>query len=224
MLCHVSFKRNTTIIYIYLHNIRSIYYCAKTIGGKILTIYYLQQGVRICYRTVSVPFFRLTVRSAKRTEPLIVTVRFLVFDREPYRTKMETVIRLLLRTAIHVIVPYRVSYREPYRTKTGAVRFAVPQHNWYGVQINVVNLYGTVRSASNSSRSNTKMRTVKINGSVRFALPTVRLKNGTVTVAIVEKTVTVKKTENGTDTVTNSDPLLSVNIYYQGWNGMMKLD
>jgi hypothetical protein len=27
------------------------------------------------------------VSSAKRTELLIVTVRFLVFDREPYRTK-----------------------------------------------------------------------------------------------------------------------------------------
>jgi hypothetical protein len=49
--------------------------------------------------TVTVPFFRQTVRSAKRTESLIVTVRFLVFDREPYRTKMETVFRLLLRTA-----------------------------------------------------------------------------------------------------------------------------
>ena len=45
------------------------------------------------------------------------------------------------------------------------------------------------------------MRTVKINGSVRFALPTVRLKNGTVTVAIAVKNGTVKKTENGTDTV-----------------------
>ena len=41
-------------------------------------------------RTVPFPF---------RTEPLIVTVRFLVFDREPYRTKVGTFIRLLLRTA-----------------------------------------------------------------------------------------------------------------------------
>ena len=39
------------------------------------------------------------------------------------------------------------------------------------------------------SRSKTKKRTVKIKGSVSFALLTVRLKNGT-----------VKKTENGTDT------------------------
>ena len=38
--------------------------------------------------TVTVPFFSLTVRSVKRTEPLILTVRFLVFDREPYRTKV----------------------------------------------------------------------------------------------------------------------------------------
>jgi hypothetical protein len=69
--------------------------------------------------TVTVPYYRLTVRSAKRTEPLIVTVRFLVFDREPYRTKMETVIRLLLRTA--------------NRTSFSAVRIAVPQQNWSGV-------------------------------------------------------------------------------------------
>ena len=33
--------------------------------------------------TVAVPFFCLTVICVKRTEPLIVTVRFLVFDREP---------------------------------------------------------------------------------------------------------------------------------------------
>jgi hypothetical protein len=63
------------------------------------------------------------------------------------------------------------------------------------------------------SRSNTKKRTVKINGSVRFALPTVRLKNDTVTVALAVKNGTVKKTENGTGTVrygtvANSDPLL----------------
>ena len=40
-----------------------------------------------------------------------------------------------------------------------------------------------------------------MNGSVRFALLTVRLKNGTVTVALAVKNGTVKKTENGTDTV-----------------------
>ena len=48
--------------------------------------------------TVTVPFFSLTVRSAKRKEPLILTVLFLVFDREPYRNKMGTVIRLVLGT------------------------------------------------------------------------------------------------------------------------------
>ena len=37
--------------------------------------------------TVTVPFFSLTVRSAKRPEPL-------VFDREPYRIKMRVVVRL----------------------------------------------------------------------------------------------------------------------------------
>ena len=39
-----------------------------------------------------------------RTEPLILSIRFLVFDREPYRTKTGTDIRLLLiayRTAPH---------------------------------------------------------------------------------------------------------------------------
>ena len=51
------------------------------------------------------------------------------------------------------------------------------------------------------SRSNTKMRTVTINGSVRFALLTVGLKNGTVTVALAVINGTAKKTENGTDTV-----------------------
>jgi hypothetical protein len=56
------------------------------------------------------------------------------------------------------------------------------------------------------SRSNTKKRTVTINGSVRFALLTVSLKNGTVTVALAVKNGTVKKTENGT--VPNSDALL----------------
>ena len=35
----------------------------------------------------------------KRSEPLILTFRFLVFDRKAYRTKMSTVIRLNLRTA-----------------------------------------------------------------------------------------------------------------------------
>ena len=48
------------------------------------------------------------------------------------------------------------------------------------------------------------MRTVTINGSVRFALLTVRLKNGTVTVkngTVTVKNGTEKKTENGTDTV-----------------------
>jgi hypothetical protein len=42
------------------------------------------------YRTV--PFFSLTF------EALVLTVRFLVFDREPYRTKKGIVIRLLFVT------------------------------------------------------------------------------------------------------------------------------
>jgi hypothetical protein len=70
--------------------------------------------------TVTVTFFRLTVGSAKRTEPLILTVRVFVFDREPYRTKMETVIRLLLRTAIRT-APKLVRYGSRYRNKIGTV-------------------------------------------------------------------------------------------------------
>ena len=48
--------------------------------------------------TVTVPFFSMMVRSVKRTETLIMTVQFLVFDREPYRTKIGTLTRLVLRT------------------------------------------------------------------------------------------------------------------------------
>ena len=57
------------------------------------------------------------------------------------------------------------------------------------------------------SRSKIKMRTVKIEGSVHFALPTVRLKNGTVTVALAVKNGTVRyghgtvRYGHGTDTV-----------------------
>ncbi len=75
-------------------------------------------------------------------------------------------------------VPHQNWYgtqREPYRTKTGAVRIAV----WFAVL-------------------NNKRITVTINGSVRFALLTVRLKNGTVTVALAVLNGTVKKTENST--------------------------
>ena len=46
-----------------------------------------------------------------------------------------------------------------------------------------------------------QLRTIDIKGSVRFALLTVSLKNGTVTVALAVKNGTVKKTENGTDMV-----------------------
>ena len=85
--------------------------------------------------TGAVPFFSLTVRSVKRTEPLILTVRFLVFDREQYRTKMNTVNRLILRTANRIApkggplsvyiwgtrttprsVPLRIRVRGAYRT------------------------------------------------------------------------------------------------------------
>ena len=93
-------------------------------------------------RTLQYPFLSLTVGRAKRTETLILTVCILVFDREPYRTKMETVIRLLLRTAIStlpVLVPYGsrcVSYHKNlqrlsiHRTNFVAVPRTVPHQNW----------------------------------------------------------------------------------------------
>jgi hypothetical protein len=68
--------------------------------------------------TVTVPFFILTVRSAKRTEPLILTVRILVFDLEPYRTKMGTVFML-------TVTEDREPHRDPYRTSFSAIRIAV---------------------------------------------------------------------------------------------------
>ena len=90
----------------------------------------------------------------------------------------------------------------------GAVRFVVL--NTKRLTLPILVRYG--------SRTNTKKQTVKIKGSVRFTLPTVGRKNGTVTVAISVKNGTVKITENGvvrygtlrygTDTMTNSNPLL----------------
>ena len=44
-------------------------------------------------------------------------------------------------------------------------------------------------------------------------LPTIRLKNGTVTVAIAVKNGTVKKTENGTDTVRYGDKFGRTIVY-----------
>ncbi len=46
--------------------------------------------VRTVFRFFTVPFFSLTVRSVKGTEPLIVTVRLIFnINREPYRIKMD---------------------------------------------------------------------------------------------------------------------------------------
>ena len=110
---------------------------------------YYTIGVRICHRyrvrtvpfsifftvpfftasaTVTVPFLCPMVRSAKRAEPLILTVRFLVFDREPYRTKMGTVIRLVLKSANRTLPnggPLSVYYcaNQPR---------CVPHQNWCG--------------------------------------------------------------------------------------------
>ena len=59
-------------------------------------------GVQICHRVrtvihfFTVPFFCLTVRSAKRSEPLIVTVWFLVFDRQILKSKRS---KLMVRYA-----------------------------------------------------------------------------------------------------------------------------
>ena len=164
----------------------------------------------------------------KRTEPLILTVRFLVFDREPYRTKSGTVIRLLLRIANRTASKWRIVIplylRTANRTTTilmrygtrspilngwrcpywcGTVRGQIVKSEPYRINMGAVNrlllrtvpIYILVRYGS---RSNTKKRTVKINGSVSFTLLTVRLKNGTVTAAIVVKNAAVNKRENGT--------------------------
>ena len=63
------------------------------------------------------------------------------------------------------------------------------------------------------SLSNTKKQTVKINGSVRFALLTVILKNVTVTVEIAVKNGMVNKTENGTVRWQIRTPLLYYEIF-----------
>ena len=79
------------------YRVRTVPYRVRTVPVTFSVFFY--RTVFCAIATVTVPFFSLTVGSAKRTEPLILTVRILVFYREPYRTKMGTVIRLLLRTA-----------------------------------------------------------------------------------------------------------------------------
>ncbi len=59
----------------------------------------------------------------KLTEPLILTARFSVFDREPYRAKMEKVICLLLRIANRTTpkkaqLPILFDNREPHQKGT----------------------------------------------------------------------------------------------------------
>ena len=63
----------------------------------------------------------------KRTEPLILTVRFLVFDREPYRTQMGNVTRFYLRTTNRSL-PKGVRF---------AVHFAVLKYKRYGSLSNI---------------------------------------------------------------------------------------
>ena len=69
--------------------------------------------------SLSYRFLSPTVRSEKRTESLILTIRILVFDCEPYRTNMGTVSRLLMRTVNSTNFE---PHREPYRTTIVAVR------------------------------------------------------------------------------------------------------
>ena len=125
-------------------------------------------------------------------------------DREPYRAKTGAVRFAVpnnkretskFANVYLYTVPILLRYREPYNTSFGAVRIALRFAVLNSKRITVLILvrYG--------SRSNTKMRTVKVNGSVRFSLLTIGQKNGTVTVALAVKNGTVKKTENGTDTV-----------------------
>ena len=79
------------------------------------------------YRTV----FRLTVRSVKRTEPLVFTVLFFVFEQNWCGTVRGT------RPKLVRCIDKRCNLvrREPYRTNFGAVRFAVPKYKWVTVPI-----------------------------------------------------------------------------------------
>ena len=100
------------------YRVRTVPYRVRTVPHRVRTVPYRVRTVPFSVfftvpfftasATVNVPFFCLTVRSAKRTEPLILTVRFLVSgnrytlvngDREPYRTNMGIINRLVLRTA-----------------------------------------------------------------------------------------------------------------------------
>ena len=104
--------------------------------------------------TVTVPFFSLTVRSAKRTEPFISTVSFLVFDREPHRTNRGTVIRFLLRTANRT-APKMGTVNRYYGGPRTAPR-AVPHQNWCGQPL----LWRTANRTANCTGNRTAKRTL----------------------------------------------------------------
>ena len=82
----------------FLYRVRTVPYCVRTVPHRVRTVPHRVRTVSVPFSvfftvpffttiaTVTVPFFSLTVGSTKRTEPLIVTVRFLAFDREPYCT------------------------------------------------------------------------------------------------------------------------------------------
>ena len=59
-------------------NLKLLLLLIDTEGG--LNLSALPFPYRTVFATVTVPFIFLTVRSAKRTEPLILTVRILVFE------------------------------------------------------------------------------------------------------------------------------------------------
>ncbi len=92
--------------------------------------------IRTAIATVTVPFFSLTFGSAK----------FSGTSRAAYRTIK--IYNVYLYTG-----PILFRYRDPYRTKTGTVRIAVLNNK--RITVSILVRYG--------SRSNTKMRTVKIN-------------------------------------------------------------
>ena len=95
---------------------------------------------------------------------------------------MGNVTRLYLRAAARTAPKLgQFSFYKPYATVRVAVLFAVLKYKRVTFSI-------FVRCGA---RSNTIKRNVKINGSVRFTLLTVRLKHKTLTFALAVKKVTV---------------------------------
>ena len=149
-ICYFSKKFNISSLY--YQSVKFDFSKPYTVGGQNLSSCPYRTVFRFFYRAVfyrepavTVPFFSITVRSVKRTEPLIVTVRFLEFVRDPYRTNFGAtwfvvlqqnlfgvelgrfVLSLRVGNFFFAIKILKASCRlGGVRFKIGAVRFAVP--------------------------------------------------------------------------------------------------